>query len=359
MHSGGAENAYGNPPLIDNDPSRPNDKYFAMVDYVLDKAEAYHLNVALFITWASGPQKYTVENAAIYASWLANRYKNRTNLIWMLGGDNEPSKEDIPYWRSMGNALLKGTNGKAVISYHCKPNDKGSAQWFRNEPWFSFNSFQNGHCRDQPLSEKMDAAYKAFPFKPQIDTEPIYEDHPVCFDAENEGTSSAYDVRKYAYVELFAGAFGHTYGCHDVWQMYGPKRDPINGAHYYWYDALNLTGATQMTYVRRLMESHPIINRVPDQSLIVERNNCAAERIQATRGKDYILVYTAAGKPFTVDPAVIKAAKLNARWYDPKNGEVTSIGIIPNKAKRFTPPAQGYGNDWVLVLDDATKNYKI
>lgn len=326
MHSGGAENAYGNAPLINEDPSHPNSKYFEMVDYVLDRAEAYHLNVALFITWASGPQKYTVKNAAAYGTWMAKRYKNRTNLIWMLGGDNAPEMQDLPFWNAMGNAIKKATDGKAVISYHCKPNDKGSAEWFRNEAWFSFNAFQNGHCRDQPIYDKMSASYRALPTKPEIDTEPIYEDHPVCFDAENEGTSSAYDVRNYAYIDLFAGAFGHTYGCHDVWQMYSPKREPINHAHYYWYDALELPGAKQMRFVRRLMESHPIIDRVPDQSIVAEPDKCAAERIQATRGKDYLFVYTAAGLSFTVNPAKIKAGKLKARWYNPRNGEVTNIG---------------------------------
>ncbi|UOE51041.1 glycoside hydrolase family 140 protein [Mucilaginibacter sp. SMC90] len=359
MHSGGSVNAYGDSLLIDNDPAKPNDKYFKMVDDVIDRAAFYHLNIALFITWASGPQTYTVENAAAYATWVAKRYRNKTNLIWMLGGDNTPPKEDLPFWNAMGNAIMKETGGKAVISYHCKPNDKGSAEWFRNEPWFSFNSFQNGHCRDQPLYDKMSTSYNALPVKPQIDTEPIYEDHPVCFDAENEGTSNAYDVRQYAYIELFAGAFGHTYGCHDVWQMYSPKRPAINGAHFYWYDALELPGARQMKFVRRLMESHPILDRVPDQSLIAERNNCAAERVQATRGKDYIFVYTTAGKSFTVNPAKLKASKLKASWYDPRNGDVKDVGIIPNKAKRFTPPSQGYGKDWVLVLDDAARNYKI
>src|ERR1700754_3162404 len=68
-------NAYGEVPLINDDPSKPNEKYFEHVDYVLDKAEAYHLNVALFPTWASGPQKFNEKNAAEYGTWIGNRYK--------------------------------------------------------------------------------------------------------------------------------------------------------------------------------------------------------------------------------------------------------------------------------------------
>ena len=60
--------------------------------------------------------------------------------------------------------------------------------------------------------------------------------------------------------------------------------------------AMELPGANQMKYIRNLIESHPMTERVPDQSLIVENNNCSAERIQATRGNDYAFVYSAAGE---------------------------------------------------------------
>ena len=36
----------------------------------------------------------------------------------------------------------------------------------------------------------------------------------------------------------------------------------------YWNDAINRPGATQVGYLRRLMESRPLNSRVPDQELI-------------------------------------------------------------------------------------------
>jgi len=36
------------------------------------------------------------------------------------------------------------------------------------------------------------------------------------------------------------------------------------------------------------------------------------------------------------------------------------IETLPNiSTKKFTPPSNGYGQDWVLVLFDAEKNYAI
>jgi len=363
-------NTYGEKPLIDDDPTKPNEKYFEQVDYIIDKAAAYHINIAVLPTWADkinkstwgkGPEIFNPENAAIYGAWLANRYKNKTNVIWVLGGDRQPRGEgDIAIWRAMGNAIMKGTDNKALITYHCQPNQLGSAQWFRNEPWFAFNMFQNGHCRDEAIYDKMLAAFNAHPTKPVIDGEPLYEDHPVCFNVTDLGTSSAYDVRKYAYLDLFSGAFGHTYGCHDIWQMNSPKHESVNGPHFTWTEALKLPGATQMAYVKKLTESHPLLSRTPDQSIIIENQNSAAERVQATRGDGYAFVYSAAGKPFTVVLSKLKAAKIHAYWYDPRNGKSTDAGMITEIANhKFMPPSSGYGKDWILVLDDEAKHYAI
>ncbi|MGZ5135401.1 MAG: putative collagen-binding domain-containing protein, partial [Flavitalea sp.] len=106
--------------------------------------------------------------------------------------------------------------------------------------------------------------------------------------------------------------------------------------------------------------SHPILDRVPDQGLIIENKNVPADRIQATRGKDYLFVYTAAGKPFTVVMGKINGSSLSGYWFDPRTGNTTDLGSIANTGtKQFIPPSTGYGKDWVLVLDDAAKNYQL
>lgn len=361
-------NANGDTPLINDDPTTPNEKYFEHVDYIIDKAAAYNINMAILPTWGdkvfkntwgTGPEIFNELNAAIYAEWLAKRYKEKTNILWILGGDRNPrGKKDIAIWRAMGKAIMKATNNKAIITFHPQPNKLGSAEWFHNEEWLAFNMFQTGHCREIPVYDCMQAAYNLQPLKPVLDGEPIYEDHPVCFNVKDLGTSNAFDVRRSAYLDLFAGAFGHTYGCHDIWQMHSPKREAVNGPHLYWQDAMELPGAGQMIYVKRLMESHPVTDRVPDQSIIKENNNVPAERIQATRGKDYLFVYTTVGKSFRVNMGKISGTELQAYWYNPKDGKIIDIGKIVNKGVReFKPPTTGYGNDWVLVLDDALKNY--
>jgi predicted esterase len=55
----------------------------------------------------------------------------------------------------------------------------------------------------------------------------------------------------------------------------------------------------------------------------------------------------------------LSGTTINAWWYNPRDGTsqfidayAKSIGTQP-----FTPPGNGYGNDWVLVLDDAARGY--
>ncbi|UHG93073.1 glycoside hydrolase family 140 protein [Spirosoma oryzicola] len=366
-------NPYGDTPLSDYDPTKPNEAYFKHVDYIVDKAAQYGIVIGFLptwgdklfkSTWGKGPEIFNPTNARTYGRFLGNRYKNRENIVWILGGDRNPrdGSQDVAVWRAMAEGIQDGVGGaaNALLSYHSQPNglDGGAAKWFQNEPWFDFNMHQNGHCRFTPIYDNISVSYNRQPTKPTMDAEPIYEDHPVCFNAKDLGTSNAYDVRLYAYQDLFAGAHGHTYGCHDIWQMYSSKRPSVNNPHLFWPEALDLPGAKQMKHVRTLMTARPLLDRVPDQSLIVENNLSPAERIQATRGKDYAFVYTTVGKPFTVNPGKISGKTVTATWYDPRSGKSQSAGTFDNQQpKSFTPPSKGYGQDWVLILDDAAKQY--
>ncbi|MBB5286556.1 hypothetical protein HNQ92_004717 [Rhabdobacter roseus] len=367
-------NPYGDKPLLNNDPTKPNEAYFRHVDYIIDKAAELGLYIGLLPTWGDkvfkdrwgkGPEIFTTASAQAYGQWLGARYKNRKNVIWIIGGDRNPRHDaDVAVWRAMAAGVVAGVGGqdKALMTFHPQPNgleDAGSAKWFHQDAWLDFNMFQTGHCRENNVWDRIQVAYNKVPTKPVLDGETLYEDHPVCFNAKDLGTSSAFDIRKHAYLDVFAGALGHTYGCHDIWQMYAPGREPVNGPNHYWYDALDLPGASQMKYLRRLMESRPMLDRVPDQSLITDARH-EHDRTQATRGKDYLMVYSSEGKPFTVNLGKISGSTLKGTWYNPRTGEAKDAGTSPNQGQKlFSPPSQGYGQDWVLLLDDAAKGYPL
>lgn len=359
-------NPYFEVPLENMDPTRPRDAYFQHVDWIIDKAAELGLFIALLPTWGdkcykdswgAGPEVFNPDNARVYGRWLGNRYKNKTNLIWVMVGDRNPRHEaDVAVWSAMAEGITEGVGGadKALITAHPQPNDMadgGAGKWFHDKNWYDFNMFQTGHCRENPIYDRIAVAYDRLPTKPTLDGESLYEDHPVCFNRQDLGTSNAYDVRIGAYWAVFAGAFGHTYGCHDIWQFYTHRREPINGASIPWQEALLLPGAGQMRHLRKLMESRPLLERVPDQGLIVEPFS-EYDKVLATRGNRYAFFYTTKGKAFTVKMGKIKGMKVAASWYNPRNGQSQPIGTFDNSGTRlFKPPTAGYGQDWVLILD--------
>lgn len=367
-------NAQGDRPLENDDPLRPNEAYFAHVDWVLGEAERQGLYMGLLPTWGDkwnkkwgrGPEIFNVENAAVYGEWLGRRYAGR-NLIWILGGDR-PIENDThrAIVTAMARGLRRGDGGKHLMTFH-PSGGRGSAEWFHAADWLDFNMRQNGHSvefSDRYSKTRID--YDRLPPKPVLDGEPVYEDHPVNFKAAALGHSTATDVRRPLYWNLFTGAFGHTYGHHSVWQMAAPGRKPVNAPLLPWREALDRPGARQMQHARRLMESRPFLTRIPADDIIVPaavRTAVPGEgryRFVATRDEagSYAMVYVPVTRTFEVRLDRISGGGVRAWWFNPRNGAVTPAGEFPaSGARAFQPPHPDDDVDWVLVLDDATRNY--
>jgi hypothetical protein len=369
-----APNPYGQRPLENDDPTKPNQEYFKHVDYVVRRANALGIYVGMLPTWGDkwnkkwgvGPEIFTPENARTYGEYVGRRYRD-AGILWILGGDRPVETEQHrALLRAMAAGLRAGDGGRHLITFH-PTGGSGSADAFHQESWLDFNMRQNGHEPDyNGRYDKTRVDYDRTPIKPVLDGEPIYEDHPVAFNQKRYGHSIAADVRRPLYWDLFGGACGHTYGHHSVWQMWQPGRDPVNDPLLPWRDALNQPGATQMHYGRRLIESRPSLTRIPDDSIIVADRVATAVpgegryRMVATRDIEgtYAMVYTPAGRDFRVRMDVIRGGSAKAWWFNPRTGKASSIGEFPNVGvRRFSPPDKGEMLDWVLVLDAASMGY--
>ena len=116
-----------------------------------------------------------------------------------------------------------------------------------------------------------------------------------------------------------------------------------------------------MEDVRRLLESRPFVDRVPDQGLIVGQDEEAGMgHVSATRGsaEDYCFVYASHGQGFTVDLDRLTGDRLRAAWYDLRSGVSHHVDEFPRGGRRsFMPPKNGAGYDWILILDDVARHY--
>ncbi len=369
-------NVYGQPAFVDGDVTRPlidaGGDYWTNIDFVLDAAAQKGIYLAMLPVWGfmvkSGA--VDVEKAKTYATWLAERYRGKPNLVWINGGDVKGSdKPEV--WLALGQALRQ-SDPNHLITFHPFGGTESSA-WFQNEAWLDFNMFQSGHRRYDQVREDQGAAWKGEdnwryvaedlaknPPKPTLDGEPSYENIPQGLHDLTQPYWEAKDCRRYAYWSVFAGALGHTYGDNAVMQMFKPGQGRGGfGVSNYWFEAIHDPGSGQMQYLKRLILSRPFFERIPDQSVIAGANGQRYERVIATRGASYLFAYTYTGRPFEIALGKISGAVLDAWWYNPRDGSAQSIGKLSNQGtKQFDPPGTpADGNDWVLVLDDASKNY--
>lgn len=381
FHGFPAVNVYGDSAFINMNPSMPkvtagaNFKdsiqydFWDHVDYIIDRAAANGIYIAIVPVWGSNVKDKTVNmnNASVYASWFANRFKNKPNIIWVNGGDIR-GNDNLDVWNTIGKTL-RANDTNHLITFHPFGRTQ-SSEWFHNEPWLDFNMFQSGHRRyDQDTAgygednwKYVLSDYNKTPIKPVLDGEPSYENIPQGLHNPKEPYWNDNDVRRYAYWSVFAGSFGHTYGNNAVMQFHKPQdKDGAYGVKDFWFDAVNAPGASQLIHLKNLILSRPFFERIPDQSIIAGGNGKKYDYVIATRGKSYLFVYTYNGRSFEINLGKISGSKVKAYWYNPRNGSSKLIGILANAGiKEFDPPANKKdGNDWVLVIDDTSKKYSV
>ncbi len=369
-----AVNVYGDSALINKNVALPlttegissDDSlqydFWDHVDYVIDLAAEKGLYMALVPVWGSNVKSghVSMEQARAYATWLAERYKEKTNIIWLNGGDI-PGSDTIDVWNAIGYTLWE-KDPDHLVTFHPRGRTQ-SSWWYHDELWLDFNMFQSGHRRYDQDDTKLaygednwryvEADYRLIPVKPTLDGEPSYEDIPQGLHDTLQPYWTANDVRRYAYWSVFAGACGFTYGHNAIMQFYrqGDRRGAY-GARKYWYEGINDPGARQMKYLKDLMLTRPYFERIPDQSLIAGQGT-RYDYLAATRGENYAFIYTYTGRNMKIAMGRLSGKKVKASWFNPGDGSILKIGIFNNEGTvDFDPPGEARdGNDWVLVLD--------
>jgi len=364
-------NAYGDKPLIDRDPTHPNEQYFRHVDYIVNKAESLGMFIGMLPAWGNvwarhgikPPYVFNAENARAYGRFLGSRYKTKP-IIWILGGDRSvQTEEERALLEALAAGLREGDGGTHLITYH--PTGPGlSSAYFAQQSILDFNMYQSSHGahdHDNGLFAEHDYALK--PPKPTVDGEPRYETMPVGFyyrQASRYDRMDDYDVRQAAYWSVLGGACGHTYGNNNIWQMWQPGRNPAILANLPWQQSLDHPGAFQMGIMRRLFESRPFEKLVPAPQMIVDGPTSGGAKIRAEVADDgsFAFIYSPRGESFTVDRTRLKATRINEIWFDPRYGAAYYVHNTESGGyQTYAPPTSGRGQDWVLILEDAEAKF--
>jgi len=358
--------------------------YWDHLEYIIDTSESKRMYVVLLPAWggcvagdwgdghATSEIIFNATSAYKYGRWIGQRFKNKKNIIWMMGGDRSAvygKKDYRNVFRAMAEGVADGVNGTSrqdgkadysttLMSYHPRKWMPNSSEWFHNDPWLDFNSIQD-QPKDQIIATELD--WGLSPTKPTWLFEGGYEHRGRGKDIYKD-----WQIRFQSYQTVFAGGFGITYGSMNIYHC-------NNGA-----TRLDEAGAMDMRHLFSLMTSmsnEQFLDRIPDQSLIDGdeggmdgSEGVRSNRLQATRSRkgDYAMIYSANGRNIRFKMDRLSAPLMNAFWFNPRNGKwrikdrdftnrkpfVKTIPSGPGAPIReFDPPGSvGNGNDWVLVL---------
>ncbi len=345
----------GNAPFSGGDFLNMQEAYFSQLDYVIQRAAAYGITVLLNPAFSGNPcngggwcpEMEAASDATMtaYGSFLGNRYKNYSNIIWLIGGDAEISQ--------LGSALKNKLNDIAVgirsadtVHLMTAENIRGQSaldEW-SGASWLGLNALYNVPS-DFPAAAN--ANYTRPDFLPFFELEDWYE---------GEHSMTPLGLRTEAYWAVLSGAYlGGLFGNNAIWP-FGDSWDTMGQT---WQSQLGSTGSVQRSIMGKLFRSREHWKMVPDinHTVVTAGYGSGQTLTVASRTSDgqTIIAYIPNGNATTITVDLTKitsqSQQANCAWFNPSTGATTQIGVFPNTGSHnFTAPDS---NDWVLLIDDA------
>ncbi len=376
-HKWPTETVDGRCAFLHNDMCQPDlepGSFWETVDYTVKKAEELGMYCGLLPCW-SGRFKagdLTEDNVEQYTAFLAERYKDAPNIIWITGGDCKGS-EGFDFWSKMGRTLKKHNPDK-LVTFH--PFGRTvTSDYFPDSEWIDFYMFQSGHRRyDQRSLKKWDdSATMGYYYgedswryidrvaqcgnvKPVLDGEPSYEHIPQGLHDPKEPFWQDYDVRRFAYWSVLAGGCGFTFGHSSIMQFYQGGDDPAAyGCTIPWKDAIHSPGSDNMSIMAALMRSVKWETGKAAQHMLACEEGEKYERISVFAGDDFAIFYTYTGRDIVVAADVLPAKSMKAYWINPVTGRKSYIGTVDTTQERTysIPMGTHTHTDWLLLFEEA------
>lgn len=342
------KNYYGVAPFSGTTFSTPNEAYFAHVDTVMDLAEKYGITVLLaplYLGYQCASEGWCSEVSAasdsalmIWGKYVGNRYKDRPNIVWVIGGDVDPTSVKSKVLVFVN--ALRAVDTVHVMTAHNARNSEAIDPW-SGQAWLTLNNVYSG---SSALYTQCKTAYNVSPSMPFFLVEGYYE---------NEYSMTEQKLRAQAYYTVLGGGCGHVFGNNPVWFFSYSNAD--------WKSALNDTGSVCMSYLQSLFNARHWYKLVPDYSNSAITSGFgtwgSSNYVMAAYASDSttIIAYLPTSRTVTVNTGHLGADSIQCWWYNPTTGAYSSGGRFASGTYSLTPGSAG---DWVLVVDrvqDSTK----
>jgi len=353
--------AYDNAQTQSPDFSTPNPAYWTYADKVLNLISSDGFLILLYPAWIGNPigdpgseGYYNALNAQTstirqgYGAFLAKRYgKGGTNplpnMIWGIGGDNNPSNTAV------NTDIVTGIN--SVDSSHLFFVDglDGSSMinaWGR-DPWFTVNGIYSDSLAGHPwLYSELRSEYQ--------NTSGLQKTYPQFFkeggyEFGQSGWTEQF-VRGQNWQAMLGGCWGYFVGVNGLWQ-YSPG----------WQSLLASTASTCAQVLNKFFAARQWQDLVPDWGFTFLTNGASysngtyASAAVASDGT-WGAIYVPTSESLTVNMASFSKS-VTAYWVDPTNAAQTTVSGSPfansgSHTFSATPGNNALGDhDWVLLFE--------
>jgi hypothetical protein len=364
---------YGNINTDAPDLTTPDATYWAFVDAFLNDCLARQILVFAFpayVGFKSTTQGWMDEMVAngttrmqTYGAFIANRYKNQPNIVWMFGGDRGTGSNPFTAGEILVEQALidgmKSVSGQLSINIDAEWNTDAI---FTDQTDFNYGTtyqLLNGAYSFQGLTANQ--ARRAFTDNrgpAHLLEGPYDEEGP---DGNNVNTNATQPVRRFNWWGWLGSIGGYVTGNGFVW----PFNKPGNAND--WDLHLNTIGAQDLGRLNGYVRSHDWKRLIPSglggmRTLITAGGSTvtSSDYVGAACSSDgkLLVAYVPPAHTgnITVDCGSL-SGNARGRWFNPFTASYTDITsgnyTLTPTSQTFTPPGDnGSGfSDWVLELD--------
>jgi hypothetical protein len=327
--------------------TKPNEKYFANVDYILKNALENGILVMMtpaymgYIGTQEGWYNEVLANGALrcreWGIYLGKRYKRFPNIVWVMDGDRNPDSLSVPLEREIV-AGIKENDNIHLFTAHAHPCNSSRDRW-EGESWLDINAIYTYNWMAY-VHEKCLDNYKRKPVMPII----LFE---TCYEGEHNFTSEK--IRAEMYWGWLCCIAGQQMGNNPIWKF-------ATG----WQAAMDGQSSRDASRLKKMVASRNWFKLIPDfNHQVVTAGYASADNYvsvaRAEDGETIIAYIPSGGGEISLDLSKISGRKAKAWWYSPGLGTAKLIGTYSTKGNmKFIPPDN---DDWLLVIDDASKNF--
>jgi hypothetical protein len=346
-------NVSGDSPFTGQTFTTPNEAYFSHVDSVIRSAAAKGIVILLDPLylgfncgsegWCQEVQAASTSDMTAWGQFVGNRYKNYDNIVWVIGGDMDPTSV-----KSKVQAVVDGifsVDSRHLFTGHNDRDQMAITPW-AGASWLNINNVYtySGRAYQSVLS-----AYAVVPTMPVFLIEAEYE---------NARGVTNQALRAQSYGTVLSGGFGHVFGNCPIWG-FGFASGYCASTN--WQAQLNNVGSVSMQHFAALFNSRHWQTLVPDtsQTILTAGSGTFGDTDYATAAYasdgSSLIVYLPSSRTVTMNGSRLTGPSMIAWWFNPTTGTATQIGTFAtNGTQLFTPPASG---DWVLVVDNSNFSF--